>query len=167
MPLPIRVIRLRRGDRKRLGRLTRSRTTPHRVVERARIVLASAAGDAGSAICTTLGVARPTVTLWLDRYEAEGLPGIMTDRARSGRPKRVLPADEAAIVDRTLRTSPPADRSVIDPLYVEGPAQRPDRVRAGRLQFLKRLGLHVDGDRLAVTPQELGKSQPPRSVDRC
>ncbi len=56
MPLPIRVIRLRRGDRARLQRVTRSRTTPHRVVERARIVLASAAGESGSAICATLGV---------------------------------------------------------------------------------------------------------------
>ncbi len=111
MPLPIRVIRLRRGDRKRLERLTRSRTAPQRVVEHARIILASAAGEAGNAICAKLGVSRPTVTLWLDRYEAEGLSGIMTDRPRSGRPKRLSPADEAAIVHRTLHTSPPADRS--------------------------------------------------------
>ena len=110
MPLPIRVIRLRRGDRKRLERLTRSRTTAHRVVERARVVLASAAGEAGNAICAKLGVSRPTVTLWLDRYEADGLPGILTDRPRPGRPKRLLPADEAAIVHRTLRTAPPAGR---------------------------------------------------------
>ncbi len=72
MPLPIRVIRLRRGDRARLQRVTRSRTAPQLVVERARIVLASAAAESGSAICATLGVSRPTVTLWLDRYEAEG-----------------------------------------------------------------------------------------------
>ena len=109
MPLPIRVVRLRRGDRKRLERLTRSRTTPHRVVERTRIILASAGGEAGNAICAKLGVSRPTVTLWLDRYEAEGLTGIMADRPRSGRPKRLSPADEAEIVHRTLHTSPPAD----------------------------------------------------------
>jgi len=106
MPLPIRTIRLRRGDRKRLERLTRTRTTPHRVVERARIVLASAAGDSGNTICEVLGVSRPTVTLWLDRYEAAGLAGIMSDRPRSGRPKRLTPDDEADIVHRTLHTSP-------------------------------------------------------------
>ena len=104
-----------------MERLTRSRTTPHRVVERTRIILASAGGEAGNAICAKLGmittseiarlcgVSRPTVTLWLDRYEAEGLTGIMADRPRSGRPKRLSPADEAEIVHRTLHTSPPAD----------------------------------------------------------
>ena len=108
MPLPVRVIRLRRGDRTRLQRLTRARTTPQRVVERARIVLASAAGDSGHTICAKVGVSRPTVTLWLDRYEAKGLAGLLSDRPRSGRPKRLTPADEAAIVHRTLHTAPPA-----------------------------------------------------------
>ena len=111
MPLPIRVIALRRGDRDRLERLTRSRTTPHRIVERAQIVLASAAGEAGSRICERLDVSRPTVTLWLDRYEAEGMDGLLTDRPRSGRPKEITPSDEAAIVHRTLHTKPPEDVS--------------------------------------------------------
>ena len=51
MPLPIRTIALRRGDRSRLEQLIRTRTTAHRVVERAQIVLASAGGTAGNAIC--------------------------------------------------------------------------------------------------------------------
>jgi transposase len=109
MPLPIRVVELRRGDRARLEGLARARTTPQRVVERARIVLASAAGHSGSAICQALEVARPTVTLWLDRYEHAGLDALLTDRPRSGRPKRISPADEQAIVERTLHARPPAD----------------------------------------------------------
>jgi transposase len=107
MPLPVRVLTLRRGDRRRLEQVARQRTTPHRVVERAQIVLASAAGEAGAAIGTRLGVSRPTVTLWLDRYEAAGLAGLLADRPRSGRPKVLTPADEAAIVERTLHTRPP------------------------------------------------------------
>ena len=107
MPLPIRSIKLRRGDRRRLTDLTRIRTAPHRVVERAKIVLASAAGESGTTICRRLGVARPTVTLWLDRYEADGLPALLADRPRSGRPKQITPADEAAVVERTLHTQPP------------------------------------------------------------
>lgn len=107
MPLPIRVITLRRGDRARLERLTRSRTTPHRIVERAQIVLASAAGEPGSRICERLDVSRPTVTLWLDRYEAEGIDALLSDRPRSGRPKEITPLDEAAIIERTLHTKPP------------------------------------------------------------
>jgi transposase len=107
MPLPIRRIRLRRGDHRRLSTVARRRTTPHRVVERAQIVLASAAGESGMTICERLGVSRPTVTLWLDRYEREGLPGLLADRPRSGRPKQITSADEAAIVERTLHTKPP------------------------------------------------------------
>jgi transposase len=109
MPLPIRVVALRRGDRTRLQRLTRAGTTPQRQAERAQIVLASAAGQAGSAICQALDVARPTVTLWLDRYEQGGLEALLADRPRSGRPKRITPADEQAIVERTLHTKPPAE----------------------------------------------------------
>ncbi len=109
MPLPIRVVALRRGDRARLEQLARARTTPQRVVERAQILLASAAGQSGSVICAVLDVARPTVTLWLDRYDQAGLDGLLADRPRSGRPKRITAADEEAIVDRTLHTRPPAD----------------------------------------------------------
>ena len=86
----------------------RSRTTEQRVVERAQIVLASAAGDSGNAICAQLGVSRPTVSRWLDRYEAEGLAGLIADRPRAGRPKRITVAHEAAIVARTLETAPPS-----------------------------------------------------------
>jgi len=88
--------------------LVRSRTTEQRVVERAQIVLASAAGDSGNAICAQLGVSRPTVSRWLDRYEAEGLAGLIADRPRAGRPKRITVAHEAAIVARTLETAPPS-----------------------------------------------------------
>lgn len=70
-------------------------------------MLASADGEAGSSICQQLGVSRPTVTCWLDRYDAEGLSGLLSDRPRSGRPKEITPDDEAAIIDRTLHTKPP------------------------------------------------------------
>ena len=106
MPLPIRKIALRRGDRSRLEQLIRRRTTAHRVVERAQIVLASAGGTAGNAICAQLGVSRPTVSRWLDRYEADGVSGLEVDRPRAGRPKQITLADEEAIVERTLRTKP-------------------------------------------------------------
>ena len=108
MPLPIRTTALRRGDRARLERLVRARTTAQRVVERARIVLASAAGASGDAICAQVQVARPTVSRWLDRYDAEGVAGLEVDRPRAGRPKQISVADEAAIVARTLHTAPPS-----------------------------------------------------------
>lgn len=107
MPLPTRVITLRRGDRALLDAWVHGRTTPQRLVERAKIVLASADGASGTAICQQVGVSRPTVSQWLDRYEAEGLAGLATDRPRSGRPKTITPEFEAAVVDATLHEAPP------------------------------------------------------------
>jgi transposase len=107
MPLPIRVTSLARGDRAILERWVRSGTTPHRMVERARIVLASAAGLSGNDICVALGVSRPTVSRWLNRYAAEGLDGLTADRPRPGRPKVIDAAQEAAIIAKTLEEEPP------------------------------------------------------------
>ena len=107
MPLPIRVTELRRGERALLEGWARARTSPRRLVERARIVLASADGHSGDAICVMLGVSRPTVSRWLDRYKAEGAAGLRADRPRSGRPKRISPEQEAKIIEATLRTAPP------------------------------------------------------------
>ena len=85
----------------------RGRITPRRLVERARIILASADGQSGDQICARLAVSRPTVTRWLDRYEAEGAAGLEADRPRSGRPKQITSAQEAAIITRTLQEAPP------------------------------------------------------------
>jgi transposase len=107
MPLPIRVTRLRRGDRAILERYVRAHTTPRRLLQRALIVLASAEGESGDGICQRVGVSRPTVGLWLDRYEAEGVAGLTADRPRSGRPKAISVAREDAIVRATLDDAPP------------------------------------------------------------
>lgn len=107
MPRPPRTIRLRRGDRVTLEQWIRSRTTPHRLVERARIVLASAAGKPTTQISEELQISRPTVQRWLDRYEAEGLDGIEGDRPRPGRPRRITAEIETDVVRRTLETKPP------------------------------------------------------------
>ena len=106
MGLPIRRIRLRHGDRKRLEKLVRKRTTPQRVVERAEIVLCSSEGTSGSMICAQVGVSRPTVTQWLDRYEADGIEALLSDQPRSGRPRRITAADEAEIIRKTLHEKP-------------------------------------------------------------
>jgi transposase len=107
MPKPARRISLRRGDRETLERWIRSRTTPQRLVERARIVLASADGVPAHVISGEVATTRPTVQRWLDRYEAEGLAGIEEDRPRPGRPRRITAAIEAEVVRRTLHERPP------------------------------------------------------------
>jgi len=86
--------------------LVNKRTTPQRLVERAKIVLSCAQGLSGSAICAAVGVSRPTVTQWLDRYEVDGIEALLEDRPRSGRPRRITAEDEADIVRKTLEDKP-------------------------------------------------------------
>lgn len=107
MAKPARRIRLRRGDRETLERWIRTRTSSQRLVERARIVLASAEGVPAHAIGAEIGIARPTVQRWLDRYEADGIEGIESDQPRPGRPRRITEAFEAAVVHKTLHEAPP------------------------------------------------------------
>jgi transposase len=164
---------LRRGDRGLLDGWVRARKTPKRLVERARIVLASAAGESGDRICAVVGVSRPTVTLWLDRYEADGASALEVDRPRSGRPKRLSAAQEAEIIDRTLHESPPdggthwstrlmaqhvgADQSTISRLW-RAHGVKPHLVRTFKVstdpEFITKLrdvvGLYVDPPKRAV-----------------
>jgi transposase len=94
-------------DRLTLESWTRSSTAPAGRVERARVVLAVADGAGTSETARRLGLSRPTVIKWRDRYAAQGIAGL-ADGARSGRPKRV---DDAAILAATLEP-PPAKLSV-------------------------------------------------------
>jgi transposase len=70
---------------------------------RARIVLAAAQGEGTSAVARRLGVSRPTVIAWRERYRTGGIAAL-TDQPRSGRPKAV---DEAEIIAHTLEPPPP------------------------------------------------------------
>jgi hypothetical protein len=83
---------------------SRSRTAPAGQVERARIVLAVADGAGTTGTADLVGVSRPTVIKWRDRFAEQGLAGL-DDEARSGRPKTI---DDAAILAATL--DPPPER---------------------------------------------------------
>ncbi len=65
-------------------------------------MLLSAEGLSNTAIAETVGVSRPTVIGWRDRYAASGLAGL-DDEPRAGRPRHV---DHAAIVTATLLPPP-------------------------------------------------------------
>ncbi|WP_372728288.1 helix-turn-helix domain-containing protein [Nocardioides sp.] len=96
-PLP-----LREGDRDHLLTMTRSSTLRAGLAQRARIVLLASQGLTNTAIADKVGVSRPTVIAWRDRYAESGLDGL-DDRAREGRP-RSLPA--SAIMRATWRRPP-------------------------------------------------------------
>ncbi|MGB8481502.1 MAG: IS630 family transposase [Acidobacteriaceae bacterium] len=97
---------LSEAEKKQLARLSRHRSTPRGVLLRIQIVQAAAQGVANRAIARRLSTSLPTVLLWRERYEVDGLPALLEDRPRSGRPKQISPEREAAIVEATLRTTP-------------------------------------------------------------
>ena len=86
MPTPALV--LSNDNRAELVSWTRSRTLPASRAERARIVLAVADGDGTSAAARRVGVSRPTVIKWRDRFLADGVSGL-AEEERSGRPKTI------------------------------------------------------------------------------
>jgi transposase len=86
----------------------RSRTLPARVVERARIVQLGAHGVPNQAIAKRLGVSRPTVQLWRERFLALRVTGLEKDAPRPGRLPRIPEAKIRAVVEATLYTTPPA-----------------------------------------------------------
>ena len=94
-------------DRVMLESWTRSSTVSAGQRERAEIVLAVAGGAGVSATSRALGVSRPTVIKWRDRFACDGVGGL-ADLPRAGRPKTI---DDALIIAATLET-PPASLSV-------------------------------------------------------
>ena len=99
---PAPALGLREGDREELARLTRSSSVRAGLAQRARIVLLAADGVSNTAIAEPVGVSRPTVIGWRDRYAAQGLAGL-DDEPRSGRPRTI---DHRRVVTATL-TPPP------------------------------------------------------------
>jgi transposase len=95
-------VQIRDEDRATLLSWSRSTSIRAGLVTRARIVLAAGDGLGTSAISQTVGVSRPTVIQWRERYATKGLAGLDDDR-RSGRPKSV---DDAAIIAATLEPPP-------------------------------------------------------------
>ncbi|QRP42627.1 IS630 family transposase [Amycolatopsis sp. FDAARGOS 1241] len=99
---PAAALSRRDGDRERLLSLTRSSSVRAGLAQRARIVLLAAEGVANSVIAERVGVSRPTVIGWRERYEGGGIDGLH-DEARSGRPRLV---DHREIVAATLKPPP-------------------------------------------------------------
>lgn len=100
MPAP--ALGLREGDRDVLAGWVRSRSVPAGLAQRARIVLLAADGTPNVEIAELLGVSRPTINLWRNRYATSGLDGL-DDRPKPGRPRTI---DRSKILSSTL-TAPP------------------------------------------------------------
>ena len=89
-----------------LENIVRNGNTPQKLALRARIVLLSGMGTSTSQIINLLGTSNPTITRWRTRYETDGIPGLLNDRTRPGRKKRIEDAKVREVVERTLREKP-------------------------------------------------------------
>ena len=107
MPLPPAArLSLTDAERKHLTAIGHHRSSPRGIVLRINIVLGAAEGLANRVLARRLSTSVPTVLLWRKRFESDGIAGILEDRPRSGRPKRISSEREAAIVEATINTTP-------------------------------------------------------------
>lgn len=72
-------------DRQQLAAVAGSRSLPHGLVMRARIVLLASDGLANAAIAEELGFSQQSVCLWRKRYVEHGIQGLH-DELKPGRP---------------------------------------------------------------------------------
>ena len=81
MPRRAPQIDLTSEEKLELERFSRGRTTPARLVVRAKIVLAAAEGKTSQAIADELDLGRKTVNLWRHRFVEARIAGIVKGRA--------------------------------------------------------------------------------------
>ncbi|MBI3871895.1 MAG: IS630 family transposase [candidate division Zixibacteria bacterium] len=91
--------------RAELEGLLRSRSLPHPVVRRARIILLAAAGLNNTVIAARVGLSGSMVGLWRKRFLAQGLAGLY-DEPRPGGPRSISDEQVATLIRRTLNTKP-------------------------------------------------------------
>src|SRR6478735_6577206 len=93
-------VELTMDERAELSALLNSADVPATVATRARIVLWHGERRPKKDIAVLASVSRPTVDLWIDRYEREGLGGLL-DRPRGAGREQVSPVIRARILAAT------------------------------------------------------------------
>jgi transposase len=102
---PMPSLTLTHEERETLERWARRRTTAQALALRARMVLASAAGQTNTAIARETRVKKQTVGKWRARFVAKRLDGLLDD-PRPGAPRKITDADVERVVTLTLESTP-------------------------------------------------------------
>ena len=100
------VVTLTGEERATLLKWSRGRSTPAKLVQRAKIVLAAADGKRNEEIAADLGCTRRTVGTWRNRFVSHRLPGIEKDAPRGGRKPTRRAALAVEIVRKTTQDKP-------------------------------------------------------------
>ena len=102
---PKKPLTLAEEEYEQLRSLASSRSMPHGLVNRVRIVLMAAEGVTNGSIAEKLGLSSVTVGKWRARYLDQGLQGLH-DELRPGRPRSISDQDVATLIRKTLNTKP-------------------------------------------------------------
>lgn len=102
---PKQAVVLEEADRLQLTSVARSRSLPHGLVVRARLVLMAAEGLPNSAIALKLGLSQQSVCLWRRRFLERGIQGLH-EELKPGRPRTISDEMVASLVRKTLQTKP-------------------------------------------------------------
>src|SRR6266581_1207719 len=94
-------------EQTQLRSLAASRTLPHALVARAKLVLWSAQGHSNTQIARRLRWRNATVGKWRQRFVEHRLSGLY-DELRPGRPRSIADEQIAALLRRTLSRKPAA-----------------------------------------------------------
>lgn len=94
-------------ERETLDRWATGRSFPLRLVQRAKIIRMAADGMLNQEIARLLGISRPTVQLWRQRFLALRLAGLEKDAPRPGRFPKISQRKVRAVVEATLHSQPP------------------------------------------------------------
>lgn len=99
-------LKLSDEERSQLVAIANSRSMPHGIVSRARIVLAGADGESNTSIATRMGITQLTVGKWRRRYLEQGIEGLH-DELRPGRPRSYDDERVAEVISTALQGPPP------------------------------------------------------------
>ena len=104
---PKTALKLSVEEESELRGFSSSRSLPHALVARAKLVLWSAEGKTNTEIASQLKWTKATVGKWRQRFIEGRLSGLY-DELRPGRPRSVSDEKVALLLRRTLKNKPPA-----------------------------------------------------------
>jgi len=102
---PIQPIVLSPEIQRQLEVIAQSRSLPHGLVRRAKIVLMAAEGMNNKTIAQKIGLSDVSVGMWRKRFLTQGLPGLY-DEMRPGGPRSISDEQIAQLIRKTLKTKP-------------------------------------------------------------
>lgn len=96
------------SDRRRLEEIAADRNRPRKHAERARVVLASAAPVTVQQVADAVGVSRPMVWRWQQRFAETGVAGLLRDKTRKPGTPPLPPEIVARVIALTCGPPPHA-----------------------------------------------------------